>query len=102
MKILICCIEIDKNGVITHLGWKKEGDEKFQKNTKADLIAKVNNYKKTQNVDIETYTGVRDEMPKSVTIVDDKYLRTDRDKNTKNDLLDLPTCGSTPGTWWKE
>ncbi len=99
MKIIICCTET-KDGVITNVGWKKEDDEFYQIDTKSDLISKINDYKKTKNVVIETNCN-RYEMSKSVMVVDDKYLRTSPDKNTKNDLLDLPICGSTPGTWWE-
>ncbi|MCS3531567.1 DUF3892 domain-containing protein [Chryseobacterium sp. JUb7] len=96
MSIRITCINKDNgyhenpNLAITHLGWINEQTKNTGKSTRLELynwIKNENGYayvtdangNKAKVITAETYNGT-------------KYLKTEADNSTKNNLLSLPEC----------
>lgn len=90
--MLIYCIEKDKNGSISNLGWAYETSDnveggkpnKYKNTSKEEFIKQA----KSNNLEDKIRTTKND----NVSIISDKYLRTDGDKNKHNDMLDLDSC----------
>lgn len=104
--MLIYCIEKDKNDVISNLGWAYETSDNVEggkpneyKNTSKEEFIKQ---AKSNNLEDKIRTTKND----NVSIISDKYLRTDGDKNKHNDMLDLDSCDEfimdiMNDTFWK-
>lgn len=96
MAIRITCINKDNghhenpNLAITHLGWINEQTRETGKNTRLDLY----NWIKNENGEAyvtDTY-GNRSKVITAENYSGTKYLKTEADSSTKNNLLSLPEC----------
>lgn len=96
MAIRITCINKDNgyhenpNLAITHLGWINEQTRETGKSTRLDIY----NWIKDQAGDAyvtDTY-GNRAKVITAETYNGNKYLKTEADSSTKNNLLSLPEC----------
>lgn len=104
--MLIYCIETDKNGIITNLGWAYEESDNVEgknpneyNNTTKEEFIKQSKSNKLEN-------KIRTTKNENVSIISDKYLRTDGDNNENNDMLDLDSCDDfildiMNDTFWK-
>lgn len=96
MAIKITCINKDNgnhknpNLAITHLGWMDEQTKETGKSTRLEIYNWINDKKgyayitctygnKAKVITAQTYTGT-------------KYLKTEADNSTNNNLLSLPEC----------
>lgn len=104
--MLIYCIEKDKNGIISNLGWTYEESDNVEGETpnvyKSTLKEEFIKQAKSNNLEDNIRTTKND----NVSIISDKYLRTDGDKNKHNDMLDLDNCDEfimdiMNDTFWK-
>ena len=91
---ILTSIKKDSNGVISHIEFKLCGLSGVL--SKKELIEFVNTLEdvasddKNKSVDVKVNVNIQTCGGKKVTIVANKFLRTDGDKNHENDLLDLP------------
>ncbi|NPV12942.1 MAG: hypothetical protein HPY57_14315 [Ignavibacteria bacterium] len=96
----------DKNGAISNLGWayeesdnvEVENPNEYKNTSKEEFIKQA----KSNNLEDKIRTTKND----NVSIISNKYLRTDGDKNKHNDMLDLDSCdkfimGIINDTFWK-
>jgi hypothetical protein len=96
MAIKITCINKDNgnhenpNVAITHLGWVKDGDGTSGKSTRLEMYNWIKNDK------VEAYVkdgqGNKAKLITAETIFGTKYVKTEADTSTKNNLLSLPEC----------
>lgn len=96
MSIKITCINKDSgyhdnpNLAITHLGWINEETRKTGKNTRIEIydwIKDKNGYAYVTDI-----YGNRAKVITAETIYGTKFLKTEADNSTKNNLLSLPEC----------
>lgn len=96
MAIRITCINKDSgyhenpNLAITHLGWINEQTRSTGKYTRLEMY----NWVKDENGDAyvtDTY-GNKAKVITAETYNGTKYLKTEADSSTKNNLLSLPEC----------
>ena len=87
--LVIACYE-EKDGVVTNIGFdvittKDDGKKEkvSHKKAKADVIVLIKK---------ENYTSIKTSKGTNVHVVKNKYLRTDGDTDTENDLLDCDKC----------
>lgn len=94
-KLLFKCVILNDENVIQYVGiWDvngimsdNNGKLHYKVREKQDAIDKINQLIEN-NILFEMVTDDNTQ----VIIVDNKYFRTDGDKNKKNDLLDLLSC----------
>ncbi len=96
MALKITCINKDNgyhenpNLAITHLGWINEQTNKSGKNTRLEI------YDWIKNKNVEAYVkdlyGNKAKVIIAETYNGTKYLKTEADNSTRNNLLSLPEC----------
>lgn len=96
MAIKITCIDKDNgnhdnpNVAITHLGWVKDGDGSSGKSTRLEMYNWIKNDKGEAYV--KDGQGNKAKLNTAETISGTKYVKTEADTSTKNNLLSLPEC----------
>ncbi|ALR31231.1 hypothetical protein ATE47_12175 [Chryseobacterium sp. IHB B 17019] len=96
MAIRITCINKDNgyhenpNLAITHLGWTNEETREAGKSTRLEIYFWIKNQNGIAYV-IDSY-GNRVKVITAETFSGTKYLKTEADSSTKNNLLSLPEC----------
>lgn len=96
MAIKITCINKDNgyhenpNLAITHLGWINEQTKEKGKSTRLEIY----NWIKNENgfAYVTDIYGNTAKVITAETISGTKYLKTEADSTTKNNLLSLPEC----------
>jgi len=96
MSIKIICIKKDDgnhdnpNVAITHLGWVNENDGSNGKNTRLEIYNWIKNDKGYAYV-VDKY-GNKVKVITAETSTGTKYVKTEADNTTTNNLLSLPEC----------
>lgn len=96
MAIKITCINKDNgnhenpNVAITDLGWVKDGDGTSGKSTRLEMYNWIKNDKGEAYV--KDGQGNKAKLIIAETISGTKYVKTEADTSTKNNLLSLPEC----------
>lgn len=91
LKLIITCKAL-KDGVVTEVGYTIEKNDNGLntvsngRDSKANVISAIEKHKIT---DITTSLGSKVNIINGPT---EKFLRSDGDRNTYNDLLDCPNC----------
>jgi hypothetical protein len=96
MAIKITCINKDNgqhenpNLAITHLAWINEQTKESGKNTRLEIYK----WRKDENGEayVKDASGNRAKVITAETHTGTKYLKTEADNSTKNNLLSLPEC----------
>jgi len=96
-RLIFKCTILNEDGIIEQIGVYDEnavlsdgtGKMHYKVREKQELIDVINELKNSKDaVEFEMMTSDGTE----VILVDNKYFRTDGDKNKSNDLLDLNNC----------
>ncbi|UFH33537.1 DUF3892 domain-containing protein [Chryseobacterium sp. C-71] len=96
MAIKITCINKDNghhenpNLAITHLGWINEQTRETGKNTRLEIYSWIKD--KNGDAYVTDAYGNRAKVITAETYSGTKYLKTEADNSTKNNLLSLPEC----------
>ncbi len=96
MSIKITCINKDNgyhanpNLAITHLGWINEIDQQTGKNTSLEIYSWIKN--ENGYAYVTDGRGNKAKVITAETSNGTKYLKTEADNTTTNNLLSLPEC----------
>lgn len=96
MAIKITCVNKDggnhdnPNVAITHLGWVKDEDGTSGKSTRLEMYNWIKNDKGEAYV--KDGQGNKAKLITAETAFGTKFVKTEADTSTKNNLLSLPEC----------